>query len=54
LIFDRIILAIETTAPNRTVSGYGGEAVQDSFTNMFDMFDSFWCILAGLFTGVWC
>lgn len=50
---DKIILAIETKAPNRSVESYGGEGVQESFTNVFGFFDTFWCVLAGLFTGVW-
>lgn len=54
MFLDRILLAIETTAPNRTVQKFGGESVQESFTNIFSFFDSFWCVLAGLFTGVWC
>jgi len=54
LILDRILLAIETKPPNRSVESYGGEGVQEGFTNMFAFFDGFWCILAGLFTGVWC
>jgi len=54
LILDRILLAIETSAPNRTVTGYGGEAVQEGFTSIFAFFDQIQCVFIGLFTGVWC
>jgi len=50
---DRIILAIETTAPNRTVTGYGGEAVQEGFSNIFNIGDQIQCAFIGLFTGDW-
>ena len=50
---DKILLAIETKPPQRSVESYGGEGVQEGFTNLFGFFDSFWCVLAGLFTGVW-
>lgn len=49
-----IFLLLNITRPDRQVSDYGGDAVQESFTGIFAFFDSFRCILIGLFTGVWC
>lgn len=47
-------LEITIERPERTVTGYGGESIQDTFTGMFAFFDQVRCIFFGLFTGVWC
>lgn len=53
MIFDRIILAVQTTAPNRTVTDYGGEKVQEGFSNLFNIGDQIQCAFMGLFSGQW-
>jgi len=51
---NKIFLALNITRPEREVSSFGGEGVQQGFTNMFAFFDSIRCVFFGLFTGVWC
>lgn len=53
LILDRILLAIETSPPNRSVENYGGEGVQEGFSNLFNIGDQIQCAFIGLFTGEW-
>lgn len=49
-----IFLLLNTTRPDREINKYGGDAIQESFTGIFAAFDQFYCIIIGLFTGVWC
>ena len=53
-MIDIITLVINITKPDRTVSNYGGDAVQDSFTGIFEALEAIRCVFLGLFTGNWC